>query len=286
MKITIPTEREFQDRLVGLEQLLTATRWERAAIVYAFTEPSTGGGDQYHRPENQPVSFPCSMSEFARLGIKGLAHKDTVAEYRRIYSFAVKSGAQPIAVPGKTVDLNTEMDWPPTGHTSGSVTKQSPASQVKAAREILSNPEMVDEILDEPETAQVIAKAVHRQADRRFAETQQRVAAKKAEMDSPEYQAKAADARQRQSDDPEFQTVVQAEAFFGLTHQINRARADLDAAVQHAADLDAKALPDNRRAALLERLNGIDNRLRWIRSTVEGQTASLDNEIADLLSGH
>src|SRR4051812_10608292 len=81
---SIPTEAELSERLTGLERLITAKRWERAAIVYAFTTNVRRRTDLH--PE---VGFPVTMARFAQLGFTGLTSKDTVARYRAAWQLAI-----------------------------------------------------------------------------------------------------------------------------------------------------------------------------------------------------
>lgn len=64
--------------LDGLEKLLTAKQWERAAIVYAFTEDDVKM-NQYARTKSGTGMSP---REFANLDIIGLKSHNTVRNYR------------------------------------------------------------------------------------------------------------------------------------------------------------------------------------------------------------
>jgi hypothetical protein len=100
--IKIPTADELKTKLSGLDRLLTAKRWEKAAIVWAFTITGEPG-----RPGKEPVirQFPCSISEFARLGFGGLSQRDTVTRYRKAWQDAIDLGAACSVEPGDEVDL-------------------------------------------------------------------------------------------------------------------------------------------------------------------------------------
>lgn len=109
-RVTIPaTIEEVVGRLNGLDQLLTAKRWERAAIVFAFTRNDDKGGGapgvREHRSNSRPV---LGIKEFARLDIAGLTTFDTVARYRNAWA----STGRPSA-PGTEVDLDGLPAWPP-----------------------------------------------------------------------------------------------------------------------------------------------------------------------------
>src|SRR3954454_17861002 len=104
---SIPTEAELSERLTGLERLITAKRWERAAIVYAFTTNVRRRTDLH--PE---VGFPVTMGRFAQLGFTGLTSKDTVARYRAAWQLAIDEGCASPTLPGQTHVALPDMDYP------------------------------------------------------------------------------------------------------------------------------------------------------------------------------
>ena len=68
-------------------QFTTAKEWQRAAIVYAFTYEGTGGpSGNRNAGEN---SSALTVSEFAVLGVKGLATRDSVRNYRKNWEWAI-----------------------------------------------------------------------------------------------------------------------------------------------------------------------------------------------------
>jgi L-fucose mutarotase/ribose pyranase (RbsD/FucU family) len=128
--------------LNGLAALLTAKQWERAAIVYAFTEPgenrfSTGRSGRY------------TLADFARLNIAGLRDEETVAWVREAWQDAIKDG-QTIAVqPGDHVAL-PDRDFPkhPRTRTAYDGFRVQLRQRPDAIREL---------VRDEPEIATMIA---------------------------------------------------------------------------------------------------------------------------------
>ncbi len=77
--ITIPASLdEATERLAGLDRLLVAKEWERAALVYAFTREDRGGRPAGNRAETRAVS----CREFARRGIAGLSNPGSAAPAR------------------------------------------------------------------------------------------------------------------------------------------------------------------------------------------------------------
>ena len=141
--ITIPgTIKEATAALGGLGRLLTAKEWERAAIVYAFTEPGEGGRG---KTTGKTGRFSCSA--FARLGIAGLRDEETVAWVRQAWQEA----AGPVR-PGETVDL-PDRDFPK--HPRSRSAYDGFAAQVR------KNPEALrDLVRDEPELISAVAEQI------------------------------------------------------------------------------------------------------------------------------
>lgn len=109
MKVHIPeTVEGLRKDLGGLERLLVAKRWEKAAIVYAWTEPGEQGDNGHtKREENRPLP----IKTFARLGIIGLKHPEEVREYRSAWESAHKDGQASLDIkPGDEVALPT-LPW-------------------------------------------------------------------------------------------------------------------------------------------------------------------------------
>lgn len=106
---TVPT----LDELQGMARLLTATDWERAAIVAAFVEVGEHGGDRTSKRTSA-----LAPKEFAALGIAGLRSDNTV----RRYADAWRSTGLPRPTPGEPVTLPT--DPFPAAPQAGSVTRR------------------------------------------------------------------------------------------------------------------------------------------------------------------
>lgn len=95
-----PTLAAAKKELGTLGSLLTATQWERAAVVYAFTR------------DGRVADFgnsKLSTRDFAALGLQGLKKIETVSFYRKQWERAMKHGA-PAAEAGKRVRL-PELEW-------------------------------------------------------------------------------------------------------------------------------------------------------------------------------
>jgi hypothetical protein len=111
--------------LNGIESLLTARQWERAAVVYAFTTAEMG------RPKvTSSDDFPLPVARFAELGIAGLRSPTTVAGARQMWEFAMERHGCPAAVPGQAVPLPDEADWPGRQDDEGKVryTRNDPSA--------------------------------------------------------------------------------------------------------------------------------------------------------------
>lgn len=109
--IQIPAPDELRGRLNGLELLLTVTKWERAALVFAYTEAQTNKGHGT-RPGVAPPRM--NIRNFAGQGYHGLSTPKSVARYRQAWETAISNGwAVPVA-PGDRVVLPDEPfpAWP------------------------------------------------------------------------------------------------------------------------------------------------------------------------------
>ena len=135
--------------LDGLGALLTAKQWERAAIVYAFTEEGTNG-----RPAKPRNTERFSPVAFAGLGITGLASDNTVRAYRKAWQSAMEKGA-PDITPGDVISV-PDLPWK---DVFGEAT---PVVQERVARAyIAKNPQVVAEAMKAvPAVADAAVKAV------------------------------------------------------------------------------------------------------------------------------
>ena len=142
--ITIPASLdEAITSLTGLDGLLTAKRWERAAIVWAFTRNNGPG-----RPVNDGnPTFTKTQAEFARLGISGLTMRETVARYREAWQAAIDAGQARAVHPGQVTEL-PDMDWNDAAprlrderpSKQDIPLRDAPADQARAVTEMLANP--------------------------------------------------------------------------------------------------------------------------------------------------
>ncbi len=154
------------ERLTGVESLLTATEWERAAIVYTFTEIRPQG-ERTDLASSSKVRIE-SVSAFAARGIAGLKSKDTVRRYHEAWAEYGDINIQP----GSQVDLPTATF--PASPDSNYGKRVSPAKAhklvsewsapaVEAATDEISN--RLDELSDE--TVEQLAQNVHAEQTKR-----------------------------------------------------------------------------------------------------------------------
>lgn len=97
----VPNADELRAQLTGLGRLLTARKWERAAIVFAFTEVGEVGRGRWHKPE-PPRMY---IREFAAQGFSGLTTNKSVSRYRDAWVSAVSNGWTTLAEPGWMVQI-------------------------------------------------------------------------------------------------------------------------------------------------------------------------------------
>jgi hypothetical protein len=150
-KIPSTVERAGRE-LANLDGLITARSWQRAAIVYAFTEPGQQG-----RGETSS-SGRLSFYAFAELGIQGLRSRETVRDYYGHWQYAIDQGkAQPVG-PGDRVD-EPDLDFPPNPRSEGGTVRSAKSLPVEQRRQL------AEEILRDPEV-QVAPSVIARQASR------------------------------------------------------------------------------------------------------------------------
>lgn len=158
MEITIPASvDEAVDKLGSLGKLLTATEWERAAILAAFVRLDEHGGDK-----TKTESSLASTAEFAAKGIVGLKSKDTVRRYVNAWMDEVK--VRP--TPGQPVDLPTA-EFPHSGSRNNGPEADLHKSTAGMARALDAKPEQAAEHLVSkmtPEAKQAMATELVKQA--------------------------------------------------------------------------------------------------------------------------
>lgn len=151
MSIRIPASiDEAVSSLNGLAALLTAKQWERAAIVYAFTEPGNGG------PRTGLDQGQLSLREFAELGISGLRRRERVSAYRDAWQSAIDQGKARALNPGNVAEL-PDLPW------EDFFLDPAPTSVVQrsAFRAVVSDPEQFRAALrDAPEIVEAVTQRI------------------------------------------------------------------------------------------------------------------------------
>jgi|SRR5690554_1434503 len=163
MAVIIPsTLDEVKEHLNGLGKLVTAKEWERAAIVWAWTERK-GQGARTDLSNSGKVGF----SEFARLNIYGLRKYDTVAAYHdRWQSIIDELGDEYVVRPGDEIP-SVEKPWreeksrddgdaDSDESTSDSVPQPSAEDVIAAIRD---NPEVAQQVVADTDARAAIARA-------------------------------------------------------------------------------------------------------------------------------
>lgn len=110
-RFSVPSSFTVPDTIEGVVGLLTARRWEKAAIVYAWTLPEGSGG----RPKASKTTGFYNVEQFAALDIVGLRSDKTVRAYRQAWVWAIENGLAEIVSPGATVEIPEGVSFPPTG---------------------------------------------------------------------------------------------------------------------------------------------------------------------------
>jgi hypothetical protein len=97
----------------GVAGLLVARKWDKAAIVYAWTTPEESGGRPQKRVEKSTLY---NIKQFAALGITGLTDPDSVRAYRNNWVWAIEQGLADPVGPGDEINLDLlfEQPFPPT----------------------------------------------------------------------------------------------------------------------------------------------------------------------------
>lgn len=155
MNVQIPASLdEAKSALNGLGALLTAKQWERAAIVYAFTEPGNGQGTRTDAQPHVSTDARLSIAAFSRLGINGLSTEWAVRSYRSAWQSAIDDGQAVPVGPGDAADLPS-LPW--KDHF-GEPTRDV---QERIFRSVVRDPEQFRSALrDAPDIAEAVAQRV------------------------------------------------------------------------------------------------------------------------------
>ena len=113
-------------RVDAINRLLSARKWERAAIIACLVGPERGKG----RPPSKSLTietFPFSTVTLSNLGIHGLRSSNTVAHYRNVWC-----RERPVPDFGDEVDLDGLPEWTGTvrpGHAGTATAVPTPKAE-------------------------------------------------------------------------------------------------------------------------------------------------------------
>lgn len=176
--IRIPkTPEEVKDTLEGLDALLTAKEWERAAIVFALTyEGNTREGKARKRQAEDCSSAIFTVTQFLDLKISGLISAHTVKIYRDAWQAAIDAGqASADIFAGQRVTL-PEMGWPAT--RTGTDGYSTPEGAQKTIDRIVAKhgaailaaqaakPEVAAAVANDPQATKAVIKQRHARTKR------------------------------------------------------------------------------------------------------------------------
>ena len=133
-------------RLTKLGGIVTASEWERAAIVYAFTEVSKPGPKSSLNNERTTMSFV----EFAKLGFVGLKSSNTVSKFHANWQAAVDAGeAMPVGPDDPFVE--PDLEYPIVERTA-----QQAGASVPRTSTALKEAKFILEVVEEMEVSDLI----------------------------------------------------------------------------------------------------------------------------------
>jgi hypothetical protein len=246
--IQIPSTIGAAKRELGsLGALLTATEWQRAAIVWAFTHESENGGDRRSDQSSDLTTDRLTIANLIRQNITGLRSRNSIAAYREAWERAMEAGARDVR-PGDNVRL-PKLTWPGVSDEQVARTihdpdrrdrlrSQAEADGVGSAKviDIAGNPKaMAAAIVADPKIAHAAEQALVRrpeyQGANRAAET---VRGKQASK------AKSKDAGFTWSDSLKIRVQLQVHAANGEWDKVRRIQSELIGLSDYAAGLLAE----------------------------------------------
>lgn len=110
--------------LKGLGELITASEWRRAALVWAFTHEGRG---HFASSDEKSPDGTDTISQFADRKIQGLKTRDTVRAYRKAWKQAIEDGIACDVKPGDNIQL-PDAEW--SNYYPGDYRKGKPGGRV------------------------------------------------------------------------------------------------------------------------------------------------------------
>jgi len=278
-------------RLGGIDRLLTDKEWERAGDVYAFTKPERG------RPSNASkvsTSEQLSISDFAKLGIRGLSSRTSVLLYRQAWEDAIKKGEADEVRPGQKVRI-PKIPWESTRTgTNGYSTLEGAKQTLKKITEkhgpgivggaLKEDPQLAEGVMEDPDTSESVYTARMRVVR---AEQAAKAAAKASRQPKPTAEEEAAWAEedreaeaQRRQRDGTPSALDQMENSIGAQVGINNARRSIRGVTKA---LSASHLSAADVEYLTEMLDQLDADIQMLRAVIDNRVD--DAAIAAFLKG-
>lgn len=155
--VTIPRSiRSAETKLAELGEIAVATEWHRAAIVAAFVQPASHGGNRRSSSESNLES----ASAFAKRGIIGLSSTNSVLLYASAWLEKF-----PRPEPGKKVTLPDD-EWPPTRTgTDGYNSEEGAAKTIQKIVEKHGAKALATAVKASPKVAEASAQALVEKGD-------------------------------------------------------------------------------------------------------------------------
>jgi hypothetical protein len=161
--VQIPrTIRSAERALGGIDGLLTAKEWERAAIVYAFTYEGKAGNPNLTTSreigsDQQVSDQQLTIIEFTKEEINGLRTQDAVRHYRSAWKTAIRQGKAADIRPGQKAAL-PDSKFPPFRPNIQNPTRREALLQ-QAEADGLEGPGKVLDVASNPKAVASALKA-------------------------------------------------------------------------------------------------------------------------------
>lgn len=265
-RIKIPSSvQEAVDSLGGLEALLTAKQWTRAAIVAAFVRLDNKPGPKRSADSSRSLT----PAGFAKLGINGLKSKDTVQLYAEAWAAAVADGkAQPVE-PGKSVVL-PDAPWPYEPKNARLYREAHPEEMAKIERTAAEHDVSPNTVIQVVNTPAAVAAAI---------EADPKIAGEAARSLTKLHNERVRRAERKAETDPIPAKIDSRVALLDLARALSTFNRDTGDVLRRVGDL-----PDIDRTLLTEALERAEITLAAVRRFVETGKSDLDAGIEAILS--
>ena len=279
-------------RLDGIQGLLTAKEFEASSIVWCFTRAEGRG-----RPSTESKMShgeQLTISEFAKLGIKGLSGRPAVTAYRKAWQDAIDAGHADEVRPGQKVRIpNIPWESTRTG-TDGYSTPEGARQTLKKITEkhgpgivggaLKEDSDLAEGVMADPDTSESVYTARMRVVR---AEQAAKAAAKASRQPKPTAEEEAAWAEedreaeaQRRQRDGTPSALDQMENSIGAQVGINNARRSIRGVTKA---LSASHLSAADVEYLTEMLDQLDADIQMLRAVIDNRVD--DAAIAAFLKG-